>query len=692
MRNSKYEQGSATDPYSAFIRLQARAGEREGAAPASLLAWDQRLARVQAGLKRSFGRMPATPCPLEPEILGILPREGYAIERLTFQSRPDVRVTANIYRPEHARGHHPGVLSVHGHWPWARMDPHVQPRCIALAKLGYVVLCVDAFGAGERAVSPGPGTYHGALAGASLWPVGTPLIGLQVYDNRRAVDYLVSRPEVDPARLAVTGASGGGNQTLYAGATDDRLTAVIPVCGIGTYQAYLSTACCVCEVSAGGVTYATTGDLLAMIAPRALLVISATRDGFQFSVGEAAKSVARARERYRLMGHEDRISHVAIDSGHDYNQPMREAMYGWVEKWLGGRGDGEPIREPGFMLEEITALRCYPDGPSRPMTVVTIPEFAWREGRARLAALPHVPDHPERWEAESQRMRTLLRDQILGRQPERGPLESETRRSPQGTECKITTERGITAAGKLSSAPEPARGTAVIIGPGPLTAGNSAALEPRLQAITRTCNEARFAALRITDARLTAAVSTVTPPIAGVADHTPAEWGLWVNRPLLGQWVWDIIRWLDFLDEWRTGPARADTGGKPERPYMLVGVGAMSLPALLAAALDPRVTGVSCEGCLVSFVGREGKPWREVPMGLIVPNILNLGDIGQLAALVAPRPLVFLSAIEPEGGAATADRVGLAFAFCRSVYQLLGVSDRLKVAEAADLRSMFPKI
>ena len=119
------------------------------------------------------------------------------------------------------------------------MDPHVQPRCIGLAKLGYVVLCVDAFGAGERAIEPGPGTYHGALVGASLWPVGTPLLGLQVYDNRRAVDYLISRSEVDRPKLAVTGASGGGNQALYAGATDDRFAAVIPVCGVGTYESYL---------------------------------------------------------------------------------------------------------------------------------------------------------------------------------------------------------------------------------------------------------------------------------------------------------------------------------------------------------------------------------------------------------------------------------------------------------------------
>ena len=236
-------------------------------APATLLGWDERLSRVRDGLTRSFGRMPERPCPLQPDLLGTLIRDGYAIERLTFQSRPGVRVTANLYRPHPVRERYPGVVSVHGHWPWARMDPHVQPRCIGLAKLGYVVLCLDAFGAGERAIAPAAGSYHGALVGASLWPVGTPLLGLQVYDNRRAVDYLISRPEVDPARLAITGASGGGNQTLYAGATDERLGVVVPVCGIGTYDSYFATACCVCEVNIGGATYATTGDVLAMIAP-----------------------------------------------------------------------------------------------------------------------------------------------------------------------------------------------------------------------------------------------------------------------------------------------------------------------------------------------------------------------------------------------------------------------------------------
>src|SRR6516165_329907 len=162
-----------------------------------------------------------------------------------------------------------------------------------------------------------------------------------------------------------------------------------------------------------------------------------------------------------------------------------------------------------------------------------------------------------------------------------------------------------------------------------------------------------------------------TAPVAGVSDHNPAEWGLWLNRPLLGQWTWDLIRWLDFLDERSALPA--DRGGetwKPERPYVLIGVGAMSLPVLLAGGLDARVAGVSCDGILVSYVGRDARPWTGVPMGLLAPGILELADVGQLAAFLAPRPLVLSRAIEPTGGPASPERIRSAFEFTRLVYRL----------------------
>jgi dienelactone hydrolase len=687
--NATSDQGSASGSYTRFLREHAGGRAVAGMMPSTVKAWDERLTRVRVRLQRSFGRAPEVTCALEPDVMGTLVREGYAIERLTFQSRPGVRVTANLYRPEPVSARYPGVLSVHGHWAWARMDPHVQPRCIGLAKLGYVVLCVDAFGAGERAIEPGPGTYHGALVGASLWPVGTPLLGLQAYDNRRAVDYLASRPDVDPTRLAITGASGGGNQTLYAGATDERLGAVIPVCGIGTYDAYLATACCVCEVNVSGAAYTTTGDLLAMVAPRALLVVSATRDAFQFSVGESAKSVAYARGRFASLGAEAKLRHVSIESGHDYNRAMRQAMYGWVEKWLRGRGDGQPIPEPEIKTEEVAAIRCFADGQSRPKTIVTIPEFAWREGQARLEKLPRAPDHIERWLADSERMRAALRDEILGGFPSRTPLMVRKSGPPQKLRVSFTSESDIRLQGTVEVGARPNKGTALLISDEPEAAtdgGQKSGKRAETNKLKEPWHAAGFSTVELS----CRALPTVAP-IAGATDHTVAEWGLWVGRPLLGQWVWDIIRWLDCLDQLRLEPTKAGEGPwAPARPFVLIGLSTMSLPALLAAALDARVAAVHCTGGLVSFVGNTTKPWIEVPMGLLAPNILDVVDVSHLAALVAPRPLAFTRAIEPEGGLATPDRTARAFAFARSVYQLIGAADRIRLAEPADLRTLLP--
>jgi dienelactone hydrolase len=565
------------------------------------------------------------------------------------------------------------------------MDPHVQPRCIALAKLGYVVLCIDAFGAGERAIEPGAGTYHGALTGAALWPTGCSLLGLQVYDNRRAVDYLISRPEVDGKRLAITGASGGGNQTLYAGALDERFTAVIPVCGIGTYAAYLHTACCVCEVNVGGAVYASTADLLAMVAPRALLVISATRDALQFSVAEASKSIAIARTRFRAHGAEEKIRQVSIESGHDYNQPMREAMYGWVEKWLKGRGDGSPVAEPNLAVEEIASIRCYADGASRSPSIVTIPRFARSQGEARLAAIPKVANHKERWDADAARMRAVLRDQVFGGFPPRVPLDARVTVNGSRREIAITTEPGLRSRAIIGPKPARLRGALLCVSSGPLLAGMSdgAADGRSIETLMRAAHVAGLFTLHVTQPRATGTDVGGVGPIADVVDHTPAEWALWIGRPLLGQWVWDIIRWIDLLDDSSAeGASKELRNGTPAaRPYVVIGLGPMSLPVLLAAALDPRISAVGCDGCLASYVAENEKPWRNIPMGLLAPRILELADVGQLAALIAPTPLQIGRCVEPDGEAASPARIHAAFAYCKRIFDLVGAPDKLRIGD-----------
>ena len=117
------------------------------------------------------------------------------------------------------------------------LDPVLQKRCIGPAKLGYFVLAVDAFGAGERGLEKKLGEYHGEMVAATLLPAGHTLAGFQVYENMRAVDYLLTRPEVDGKKIAITGASGGGNGPCTP-ALGRSLRRVVPVCSVGNYQAY----------------------------------------------------------------------------------------------------------------------------------------------------------------------------------------------------------------------------------------------------------------------------------------------------------------------------------------------------------------------------------------------------------------------------------------------------------------------
>ena len=269
MAKARGAHGSSSD-YLDFIKAQAAALRAQDRPVRDLEEWRQRQTVLREGLRRAWGEFPAEHAPLNARKLGELRREGYRVEKIIFQTFPGVWVTANAYVPEGA-GKFPALLMVHGHWRGAKQDPVVQARCIGAAKLGFFVLAVDALGAGERGVGRALGEYHGDMTAATLLPTGRPLSGAQVYENMRAVDYLQQRPEADAGRIGITGASGGGNQSMYAGAWDERFAAVAPVCSVGNYQAYLGAACCLCEVVPGALKFTEEWGVLGLTAPRGLL-------------------------------------------------------------------------------------------------------------------------------------------------------------------------------------------------------------------------------------------------------------------------------------------------------------------------------------------------------------------------------------------------------------------------------------
>ncbi|MFN9219212.1 MAG: alpha/beta hydrolase family protein [Planctomyces sp.] len=612
-----YAQVPAEKPFLSFVRQTAAELRKQDAPPADLAAWQAQRTLLRQQLELAWGGFPQQHAPLEARILETLDRPDYRIEKIVFQTLPGVFMTASAWVPK-ISGKLPAVLCVHGHWAGAKQDPHVQARCAGLARLGFFVLAVDAFGAGERAIGEQLGEYHGEMTAATLFPIGRPLSGIQVYENGRAVDYLCSRPEVDPQRIGITGASGGGNQSMYAGAWDERFKAVAPVCSVGTYQAYLGAACCMCEVVPGALAMTEESRILALTAPRALLIISATQDAFQFSVGEAAKSISAARPVFSLYNLPDLPRHTVVESPHDYNQPMREAMYGFMTQHLKGQGTGQPIPEPSISLEEPEALRCYP-GTTRPDDWLTLPQFAAREARGLLQSRKPLPPSELR-----QRLERLLG----GTEPGAGTGQL-TSPAPGTFELQLKPEAGLQLQ-LVGRNPKSADAGLRLI----LTGQGSD--HPWVREQQRLA-EAAGTGWAVLELRATGRMEVSGDRIGKAPDHNSAEWSLWLGRPLCGQWVRDIRLTAALLRE-----------KLPCSSIELVASGTGSFAALAAVAIDENIDGADITGLLTSFVS--DKPYVGQRLADMVPGILrDAGDVVHVAELVAPRPLRLHAPVTPQG-------------------------------------------
>jgi dienelactone hydrolase len=668
----------APQAFDNLMRAQALALHARDEAPKTRREWETRRQELRRAMFTAMGPFPEKACPLEVSLVGVLKREGYRIEKLLFQSRPDVWVTAHAYVPEQVNRKAPAVLVVHGHWPWARRDPVVQARCLGLVKLGFFVLAVDAFGAGERYTEPGRGTYHGALYGSTLWPVGQTLLGMQVYDNRRAVDYLQSRPEVDGERLGITGASGGGNQSMYAGALDERFRAVVPVCSVGTYQAYLHAACCVCELLPGALRFAEEGDVLALTAPRALMVINASRDAYQFSVGEAKKSVARAGDVYKLFGASDRLRHEAFESAHDYNQAMREAMYGWMTRWLKQEGEGAPIAEPKHEVEKVEDLSCFPDK-RRPKGFLYPPSYAAREARTLLSHLTtRLPDHAEDWESTAVHIRAQLRKQVLGENPRAAPPAATLGKAVKVDDVSTTPillhpepDMPLPALLKTKSPALKKQAVCVVLH-----------MDGKAEALKHPVVEALLGKGWLVvgpDLRATGETRPTNDGIRQAADHHSAEHALWLGRPLLGQWLFDVQCLFDWLGL---------QPGLDRRNFSVVGLGQAGIVALVAAGLlDDRITSAAVLNGPVTYITEEAYG-PKMRMGLLAPGILRWADIPQLAALAAPRPLVIADGVSPLDRSLKGKAIEEAYSFTRRIYRLYQLEKKLTISEDARMEDI----
>ncbi len=315
--------------------------------PASAQAWRDRAQALREQLLVTQGLWPMPPrTPLNPRVFGKVERDGYTIEKVVLETLPGFYLAGNLYRPSEAAGKHPIVLCPHGHWQEGRINPDLQMRCIRWAKLGCVVFLYDMVGYADS--KPFGHTFMNPRL--DRW--GLSLMMLQTWDSIRALDWLISLPDTDAARIACTGESGGGTQTYLLTAVDDRITVSAPIVMVSdSFQGG-----CECE-NAPGLRIGTDNVMYAALcAPRPLKLVGATGDWTAKTLTNAYPAI---RGVYELVGQPERVSADVFDFPHNYNQTTRNAVYAFVAPWLLDIRDPAATREGPQTAEKPEDLLVF---------------------------------------------------------------------------------------------------------------------------------------------------------------------------------------------------------------------------------------------------------------------------------------------------------------------------------------------
>jgi cephalosporin-C deacetylase-like acetyl esterase len=329
--------------------------------------------------------------PLNPRIHGKVERDDYTIERVVFESFPGHYVTGSLYRPKGpVKGKRPAVLSPYGHWNKGRFHDHgeelvrkeiasgaerfkvggrhvIQARCVQLARMGCVVLVYDMEGyadsvqldhrAGPRSNSDGQNGFLLHSPRAELR--GYTPFGLQTWNSIRALDFIASLDDVDPKRIAVTGGSGGGTQSMILGAIDRRIAASMPAVMVSSG----AQGGCTCENS----QYLRIGqgnvDIAAATAPRPLGIICAN----DWTKALKSSGHAELKALYKMLDHSKHYeAHFHFEFGHNYNSVNRQHMYHFMNRHL-KLGLSDPIVERDYVpLDMATEATVWTDKQRKP--------------------------------------------------------------------------------------------------------------------------------------------------------------------------------------------------------------------------------------------------------------------------------------------------------------------------------------
>ena len=570
--------------------------------------------------------------PLNARITGTLERDGYRVEKLIFESQPGYFVTGNVFVPREGRGPFPAVLGTAGHSLDGKAAELYQRVWISLAKRGFVVLAYDPPGQGERleyldpatgnSKLPGGGTGEHSMAAAQCLLTGTNIARWFIWDGIRAFDYLATRPDVDPKRIAVAGNSGGGTQSAYLAAFEPRLAAAAPSCYITSWEKLWAGP----GPQDGEQVFANFlkdgldfPDFLIAFAPKPIQMATAIKD--YFPIDGARATFAEAKRIFEILGTGDRMGYFEFDDTHGWSQPRREATYRWFAKQLQGREDDG--KELDFKVDTPKDLRSSETG----QVATTFPNA--RTVHSMNAALAENL-YAMRTGADSRNVPRLVRAR-LGIPAERGVPKSEKRGTieRQGysiDKIAIQSEPGITvpALAFLPSAGQ-ARKPAVIY----VDAAGKAADAPEggpIEKIVRAGN----IVLAIDPRGWGESAAPAGQRSNDSVSRSTAMRAILVGKTMAGMQTGDVLAAFDWL------AARPDVD---PRRVAVIGKGNGGVLALFAAALEPRIAKVASEKAPASYMEIVRAKMHEGIIGIVVPGVLRDFDLPDVEASLKPRTL-----------------------------------------------------
>lgn len=603
---------------------------------------------VRQRIRESFGPPPEK-TPLEPRVTGVVERDAYRIENVIFQSRPGLLVTGNLYVPKGRKFPLPGVVGTCGHSVNGKAAEAYQSFAQGLARMGYVVLIFDPLGQGERFQYPneqlksaiGPGVAEHLYGGNQQFLVGEFFGAWRAWDGIRALDYLLTRPEVDPRHLGVTGNSGGGTMTTWLCGVEQRWTMAAPSCFVTTFRRNCEnelpadTEQCPPKALALALDH---DDFLAALAPKPVIILAKEKDFFD--VRGSIEAYERLKHLYHLLGAEDNIALFTGPTPHGYTQENREAMYRWFNRVT---GVSDAATEPALVIEKDETLWCTPRGQvvdlrSRPFYSYTKDaSVALRAKRKPLAGKELV-------RTVSQFLRLPARSgppeyRILRHTGSRGYPKRHCTTYALETEPDVFALVSLLLDESLASRPPREAPERAVLYVSHQSADAELRDEPLAAELVKAEPQSAFYACDVRgigDSQPnTCGKDTFLNPYG--SDYFYAAHSIMLDNPLVAQRVHDILRVLDWM---------ADNG---HREVHLAAKGWGAIPAALAALLSPLVVQVTLKNALTSYAEVAESERYKWPLSAMPPGVLKEFDLPDCYKALAAKKL---RQIEPWGAMA----------------------------------------